>query len=260
MLEILKFLYEVATKDGLGFIFALALLALLVFSWPTILKVIKKALEKVGRTIGEENEVDVDQESLYTHPFFREVNRKLNWEVPHFRIEDSLRSALCKDFLMIKLSAIAAKCKSFIAAGDMNKLTEEDFMRRLDLLVLDIIKEYEDKARQEKIPDIFISRFNDWHSGRIEVIYKFLQDITEPSANDFYQTNTTKFYSFLNLMTVIMDLTLLDAGKTIIHLNGELSKETYKGITSEKKSGFDTGEHHTVLLKGCHETNSCRKS
>jgi hypothetical protein len=48
-------------------------------------------------------------------------------------------------------------------------------------------------------------------------------------------------------MTSILDLTLIDARKTLVHLNGELDKIEYKNITSEKVKHHNESGTHPVF-------------
>jgi hypothetical protein len=92
------------------------------------------------------------------------------------------------------------------------------------------MQKYEAKAIIEKIPPIVIEKFNKWNSGQTDGIYKFVDNICE--ADDWYVLNTVKFYSFLNQYVSMLDLTLINARKTLVMLNGELDAIEYKGIKS----------------------------
>jgi hypothetical protein len=94
--------------------------------------------------------------------------------------------------------------------------------------VNNIVRKYEQKALQDEIPQIVIDRFNEWHSERIKQTFEVINDVC---YDDIYSTNTMKTKIIFDYILVIVNWTIADAKKTLINLNGELNKITYKGIT-----------------------------
>lgn len=176
------------------------------------------------------------QEQLFRHPYFTDLKNKLNYDIPHFEInDDPLRSAISKNFLLIKFSCIHRHCLEFITSGHINKISTRDFQQKLEQLVYDIVKDYEERARKDEIPECFIREFNIWHKSTILVICNFIEDICDVSAGNMFVDNVVKYYVFLNQLNSATDKTLIDAAKALRDLNGELDAVVYKGIVSNKK-------------------------
>ena len=247
MPEIFKLIYDGYKQNGFWFSFQLLLL-FSIFSVIALgfLWIKNKVIEKNNGDVSVQvnvnsNNSHVEEEEelpehhwkqLSNHSFFRSIQKMINYEIQHLDIKERLRRAIFRDFLLIKFTVIQDKIRDFVAAGDMDKMSPELFHNKLHSLVTEIIQEYEAIAARQGIPDIVITKFNTWHKDKSEVVYGFVNDICE--ADDWYVSNSVKFYSFLNQMVSILDLTLIDARKTLVRLNGELDKVTYKGLVSEK--------------------------
>lgn len=253
-MELFKLLYEGIEKHGFWFFIQLLILLTVAAGIAIAFLYLKKKVEKekkesnnvvVNVNVDHEHEhetlpgllvnhPDHNWKQLLGHSFFRSVQKMINYEIQHIEIKERLRRAIFRDFLLIIFTVYHDKIRNFVTSGNMDQMSSELFHNKLHSLVTEIIQEYERLAIREKIPEAVITKYNKWHQDKTEVIYRFVDDVCE--ADDWYVSNSVKFYSFLNQMTSILDLTLIDARKTLVHLNGELDKIEYKGITSEKRS------------------------
>jgi hypothetical protein len=264
-MELIKLLYEGIEKHGFWFFVQIILLLCVAASITIAFLYLQKKIEKdkkegnnVVVTVNVEHEheqetlpglsvnhPDHNWRQLLCHSFFRSVQKMINYEIQHIEIKERLRRAIFRDFLLIIFTVYHDKIRSFVISGNMDQMSSELFHNKLHSLVTEIINEYERLAIREKIPDIVISKYNKWHQDKTEIIYRFVDDVCE--ADDWYVSNSVKFYSFLNQMTSILDLTLIDARKTLVHLNGELDKIEYKNITSEKVKHHNESGTHPVF-------------
>lgn len=239
MAEILKMLYDGLEKHGLKFtieiisIFIVLAIITLVFLW--LKNKISKDSNNVKVTVNldEEKHDEHTWNELLKHSFFRSIQKMINYEIHHLDIKERLRRAVFRDFLLIVFTIIHDNIRIFISSGDMDKMSSEEFHDKLFQLVDKFVQDYERTAKNQGIPDVIIEKFNIWNKDQVEMIYKFINDICE--ADDWYTTNSIKFYSFLNQMTSILDITLIHARKTLISLNGELDRVVYNGIRSSNK-------------------------
>jgi hypothetical protein len=246
MPEIFKLILEGFKTQGWWFIFqllllfcifgAIALFALWIkskFSEPTIANTnqnLNSVQVNVNLDEKEEQHIEHTNRDLLNHPFFRSIKKYLEYDIERLDIKEPLRSRVFRDFLKYKFEIVHECIRAFILAGDMNEMSSETFHDKLHSLVTEIMQKYEAKAIIEKIPPIVIEKFNKWNSGQTDGIYKFVDNICE--ADDWYVLNTVKFYSFLNQYVSMLDLTLINARKTLVMLNGELDAIEYKGIKS----------------------------
>jgi len=239
MPEVLKFLADNFNKNGWLFIFQMFILLLIVGSIAGIVIWAKNKIlndspsNNVNVSVSVEKEDFVTEHScheLLTHTFFRSITRMIDQEIDKLEIVEPLRAKIFKNFLKIQFNVTHDLVRDFILEDHMNDLDIKVFHSKLYALVTKIINDYEAIAIKDEIPPIVIEKFNKWHNDKIDTIYNFINDICE--AGDWYGSNTVRFYSFLTQLVSMLDLTLLDARKTLVLLNGELDKVTYKGVTS----------------------------
>lgn len=174
------------------------------------------------------NSMTMHQDMLLEHHLFASLKTYLNYEIQHLNINERLRNAIFKDFLIHKFSSIRYEFEYFLKKGDLEKMSPGVYSTRILESVNNIVKKYEQKALQDEIPQIVIDRFNEWHSERIKQTFEVINDVC---YDDIYSTNTMKTKIIFDYILVIVNWTIADAKKTLINLNGELNKVTYKGIT-----------------------------
>ena len=259
--SIFELIYKGFEKHGFTYIFQVLLLFIIVgsiilgFLW--IKNKISNNSNGVNVTVNIDDHTHASEQTeeefnhhghsckeLMNHSFFRTVQKMINYEIHHIDIKERLRRAVFRDFLLIKFTVIQDKIRSFVLSGDMDLMSSDVFHNKLHALITEIIREYESIALQQGIPDIVVNKFNKWHQDKAEIVYNFVNDICE--ADDWYVSNSVKFYSFLNQMVSILDLTLIDARKTLIALNGDLSKLIYKGISAEKYIKSERSDSYNI--------------
>ena len=246
-MDIFKIIYEGFEKHGIWFIFQVLVLFVIVAGILLFALWVKNKLfddnnvsnVEVNVNLGDHAHSSVDDEykahywgELINHAFFRIVQRMINYEILHLEIKEPLRKAIFTDFLLFKFTVTQDKVKAFINNKDFADMPADAFHNHLYNLETEIIQDYEAMARKNGIPEVVINKFNRWHTDKADVIYQFINDICD--GNDWYVSNTVKFYSFLNQMVSILDVILIDARKTLISLNGELDKVVYKGIVADR--------------------------
>lgn len=89
---------------------------------------------------------------------------------------------------------------------------------KMPKLFVDIIKEYEQTARDKEIPELFIESFRKWHEPAMNFMIDFSSNICRA---DFIPCNQ-KVHVILDILTAAFELTLIDAVQTIKNINGEL--------------------------------------
>jgi hypothetical protein len=172
--------------------------------------------------------IKVTQANLAEHHMFYSLKTYLSYEIQQLYIPERLRNAIFKDLLIFKLTSIRHSFENFLKRGDLEKLTPGAFHTRMLECVNEILRRYEAKALEEKIPQIVIDRFNQWHSDRIKQMYETINDVCDDES---FSNNSIRTKIIFDSIVVVINWTISDARKTLINLNGELNKVEYKGIT-----------------------------
>lgn len=174
------------------------------------------------------NGMKITQEDLVDHHMFYSLKTYLSYEIQQLYIPERLRNALFKDFLIFKLTSIRHAFENFLKKGDLEKLSPGAYHTRMLECINEILRRYESKALEEKVPQVVIDRFNQWHSDRVKQMYEVINDVCD---DDAYANNTIRTKIIFDFVVVVINWTISDAKKTLINLNGELNKIEYKGIT-----------------------------
>lgn len=224
-MDIVKMLGNIIQKWGLiaGFHFVL---------FSGIIMYILKRTEK-GKTLAYRiKEIFGKKPQLYDlheHIMFTNLRKYIDYDIQHFRLSNKLREAIFKDFLLIQFITIKKHFQAFLNRGDVNLMSDELFRTRMQDCITEIVKSYEGKARSEGIPEVVIIKYNEWYESKIQAMHEFI--ITVCDDQDIYEDNYYKTKVIFEFITNINNLTIFEAKRTLIHLNGELNKVVYKGIS-----------------------------
>lgn len=221
-MDIIKILVEAAKSGNIKII---VLIIVLLFAFYGI-KLGYQFISKVIATYKFPHEIEIKAKDLINHRLFRELTCKILYDIKHLKIDEPLRQAIFRDFIGYKFQAIRDGYLKLINKN-IDDMTNDELKNEITTTVIDIINDYESKARQGLIPEIVITKFNEWHKDRIEQLRSCIEEICEDPV---LRSNAFKVKVFFDFNVWMLFLTMNDAAKTLIYLNGELSKEVYKGI------------------------------
>jgi hypothetical protein len=221
-MELTKLIIDFLSWHTMYDIIVYVLLITFVFANILIFKYLWIKIKKPRRSI------IIKQKDLIDHHMFYSLKTYLSYEIQNLYIPERLRDAIFKDFLIFKLSSIRHSFENFLKKGDLEKLTPTAYHTRMLECINEIVRRYEAKALDQKIPQVVIDRFNYWNSDHIRQLYNVINDVCD---DDIYTNNTIKTKIIFDYVVVVINWTISDAKKTLIDLNGELNKITYKGIS-----------------------------
>jgi hypothetical protein len=222
-MDIVKMIIEFLSRRSLKEVSIFVILLLVVLAALILFKYLWIKIRKP-----KDHGMRLEQEDLLEHHMFNSLKTYLSYEIQNLYIAERLRSAIFKDFLIFNLTSIRHAFERFLKKGDLEKLTPGAYHTRMLECVNEIVRRYEAKALEENIPPIVIEKFNHWHSDRVKQMYEVINDVC---GDDVYPNNTIKTKIIFDYIVVIVNWTIADAKKTLISLNGELNKVTYKGIS-----------------------------
>ncbi|HOV13030.1 MAG TPA: hypothetical protein PK771_02000 [Spirochaetota bacterium] len=172
------------------------------------------------------------KKSLTRHPFFELMQYFIDIAIPQLEISHELKKIVVTEFLIIKFTVFKTILYDYIANQEQilisgGVVSTDD----INEIFLNGIKEYNSLAREKeikhngriiKIPEIFIKKFDKWHSPHVELTFQSIKDI---SNNDIYPDEMMKLLSIIEMFMIAFKLTISDAMISINELNGQLEKE-----------------------------------
>jgi hypothetical protein len=157
--------------------------------------------------------------NIKEHPFFAEVKYMIEISIPKICIPDNVKKTkLIRKFLKIKFQAIES---NFLSLADKVEKREKICNTLYSFKIMKIIKEYEAESERQNIPDVFIRKFSQWHTPKIDLILETIDYITR---SNIYDADAEKLSAVLDIILMTLHLTLMDTERVIADMNGELSK------------------------------------
>lgn len=194
----------------------------------------KKFIDKFYKS---NEEADQKPPKLVEHPFFERMKVLRNSVLYSFEIKNKGKEAIFRDILVHKLDTFIEKMWQVCVKLDSTEEELDD--TPLYNLVIDnfreAIKEYSvyykhgDYTHDEvQCIDIVMEKFNKWNCSRME---NCMNSIDLIASSEFFDTNSMKMASILDMLLGQFIDTINDAQLTLNELNGDLKGLTFKGIT-----------------------------
>lgn len=172
---------------------------------------------------GPRNKLTTYDGLITHHEMFYKIRRYVDIAIPNMHMKGAVRTMMFRDMLTIKLNVIDSRLKDLL----LSKTLTSDNMLTQNLLTLEaIVKEYQSKWKEIGIPEAVSMKFEEWHDGKTLLLYDSIRQICECKIID---TPVEEMYSILNIYLAVVNLTIVDAEKTLTTLNGTLSGLEYKG-------------------------------
>jgi len=157
--------------------------------------------------------------NIKEHPFFAEVRHMIDVSISKICIpENPKKTKLIRKFLKIKLQTIEA---NFLSLADKVEKNEKLCPTIYSFKITKIIKEYEAESDRQKIPDVFIRKFSQWHTPKIDLILETIDYITR---SNIYDSDVEKLSAVLDVILMTLHITLMDTERVVTDMNGELAK------------------------------------
>jgi len=142
----------------------------------------------------------------------------------HGEVYCSGRNIMFRKMLSIKLKLWEDKLREIIRLAKKEK--KVNLVKLHSNAITDLIVAYNEEWRKEKIPEIVISKFNNWHNCHAESLIK---TINISLSEGMFSSIDEQLNLLLVAHKLIVDRTIYDAKQTLGKLNGELSGLEYNG-------------------------------
>lgn len=156
------------------------------------------------------------------HPIFNKIQGIIDTKLPITNIGGPVRTEIFRDVLKVFYEIAEYEIESLL----QKNITSENFLSSNYNMVNAIIKDSSIKMRNIGVPEVVVTKFNQWNSDRHEYVLNTISDI---DSSDVFSTTIEKQYAALNLYMDTCYFTLMDAEKTLKSLNGDLTGAVYKG-------------------------------
>lgn len=165
---------------------------------------------------------------LEDHDIFNRLNLSLEHKIPKIKIRCPLRKRVFKKVLITQHETLKRSLKK-ISSQEIKKMSNEQHRKFWENLLDTNASVFEEWCEKDGIPEIAFRKFQDFNAFNEELMRKTMYQICD--AEMIYDSSLEKACAIMDFMSAVMDISLLSAEKTIDSLNGELSTESFEGIS-----------------------------
>lgn len=148
------------------------------------------------------------------HPFFVKAYDYINRVIPKIELKDKAKEFVVKQFLTIKIQALADSLSRF--SPETDSCDHEEIM----MLVNSALEQAYSQSAEVGIPEVFISKYQKWFKINYSYVARWSESIC---TSKYFDTSEEKFSAFLDLMSAVMVKTISDAEQTMNTFNGEIA-------------------------------------
>lgn len=210
-----KFLEMVVTNFGIGGL-VLVVIALVLLKFSEIKKFfrwVRSTPERIRNTTPEDL-------------LLSKLDYWIKFKIPNLKLNDPGRQLIFRDILRLKyvtFQTFVSKLKSDVRE-DMNG--QELFLLFVDTFN-STVDSYERQSIEFGIPEAVMVKYGEWQLKSYEYTVRAAELIC---LSNGYGSNTSRVNACYSLITALMELTIAEAEKSLVELNGELSGTEYRGV------------------------------
>ena len=142
--------------------------------------------------------------------------------IPHGKFgRNYYHNKWARKLLIHKYNCAKENSLNIIKHRNVDKLSGNALLIHIIDIITNTIKEYEEKSLNDGVPQLFIDKFNKWHTKTVDMVLNCVNNICE---SNYYHSNYEKIYAIFNIFISAFEVTLVDAEKTLKTINGELDK------------------------------------
>lgn len=157
---------------------------------------------------------------------FTKLDYWLNFKIANLKMADPGREKIFKDLMYIRFNT----SKKYIEMLDVvieNDMDGHQMFHELLELSSDFKTEFNKTANEYGIPKLVIDKFVTWRVIPVEFLIKAMEMICTTGG---YTNNDSRLQAVYSILTATLELSIAEAEKTLVNLNGELTGVEYKGI------------------------------
>jgi len=199
-------------------------------------KYIDKWIEKIFRK-NKDNSAKVlfKDSDILNHEIFNYIDFWLYSNIPTIKFKTEYRSAVFKKYLFIYYKQYRDSLYIFVNDGKYKDMDNATMKSNLYSLFGDIVFNYENKMRNEKLPDVVIAKMKLKNNETYTLLLELVNSVCD---NHFYDTdkNMLKMFTILNILNATLEYTINVANEVCDNINGELSGREFDGFIEPTKA------------------------
>lgn len=164
--------------------------------------------------------------------FFNKLDVLIYYKVPRLSVYCPLRKLIFSKLLKTYFQTWKDRAQEKVVDPTLDRLSNEEYTNFWKNFVYKTVDLGEERARQEGIPLIAVEKFRKELESTLRLIISTIDQVC--GSYKVYDSNTEKTIAILDFLAILLDMSLIDAEKTIMAINGELSKIEYMGCKCDE--------------------------
>lgn len=156
-----------------------------------------------------------EKKRLKKHIFFEKANYWVNYQIDNIKLPSKRKENMAKRFLGIYVTTFEDILNNYIDREDYEHPSE------LIDLYLHGMNEVKMASLSIGIPELFLDKYDEYQDAQTSAIYEQMKIIV---SSDFYETDIEKIITVFDAITYAFIYIILNAERTLRHMNGELDR------------------------------------
>lgn len=225
--------------EGLLFIVGVVLFSLFKtkFMKDVLTKLFDNILNKIRggqRKTVSELSLSATEEDVLHHDIFSYMDFWIYSNIPSMVFFTEFRTVAFKKYLTLFFTTYKTELKRYVEHGEYKKMNKPELKQSLLKLLTNTVNSYEAEMKNAGIPLVVINKMKNKNNETLNLIIELINSICD---SHFYDTedNFLKMYSFLNIVSAVLDNIVSSAEQVCNSINGELKGQTMDGVTEPNK-------------------------
>lgn len=206
-------------------------------TWSSVLEFLKlpfitNFLNWIMNSLSKKKTNSITESNIFLHPIFSRLKSWRNDNVMRLKFSTEYRTIIFQKYLSLFLECHENEIKTFIEKKEFQKMDGAQLLSVVSDLITEINSQHEVKMVDFGIPYVVIERMRKYNTSKTSLVHDHFRSIFE---NNFYESenNFLRIYTALNLITLLIQIALVNSeivfnsigeelsGRTIIHMGRE---------------------------------------
>lgn len=178
--------------------------------------------------------LNATEDDILHHDIFSYMDFWIYSNIPSMVFFTDFRTNVFKKYLTIFFTTYKTELKKYVEQGEYKKMNKPELKQSLLKLLTNIVNNYEVEMKNIGIPLVVINKMKNKNNETLNLIIELINSICD---SHFYDTedNLLKMFSFMNIISAVLDNIVSSAEQVCNSINGELKGLVMDGATEPSK-------------------------
>lgn len=193
-----------------------------------IAKLWDKLFSRFKKKTKKDEQILVTDNDILHHDIFSYIDLWVQNNIPALIFFTDFRTAVFRKYLLIFFTVYKEELQKYIIDGKYKTMTKPELKQSFLALLNAIINHYESEMILAGIPKLVVNKMKTRNNEILNLLLELIHSICD---SNFYATenNYLKIYSFLNIISAVLESIIVNSEDVCNSINGELKGLTIDG-------------------------------